>query len=404
MSSGTAHDRVMQTTSQIRFPWNRDVQELAIPESTQCFVGGEIPALHDIAMEVVTALSNPIEFPPLDMALVPGDEIVVTIEPGIPALPELLMGIKRYLTSSFRVPSKVTILLSENEADLTATLAASVAPWGVHVHHPNAQKQRAYLAASTGADPIYVNRILADADFILPCRLERSESSHHSNGIFGIAPYFVDVATQERFARAALQGTDGSSSSVQIANEVGVLLGIQFVLSVVPNSDVHIGRVFAGDPKACHVAANDARLRNFPTLNERKFDLVVALVDGDPIQQSWENIVRATVAAEQLATKNGGIVVACSMAHIPQELLRTDHESEGRFIDVNAEPTNSSEFKASRHTMERIRRSRPMYLLSNLPAEDTERLGFCHVDSWREVEHLLRSHARSVILGNAQYR
>ena len=69
-------------------------------------------------------------------------------------------------------------------------------------HDPANRRNLAYLAASEGGQPILFNRLLTDADVVLPVGCMQRE---HSAGYFGIHttiyPEYSDQHTQARFRK-----------------------------------------------------------------------------------------------------------------------------------------------------------------------------------------------------------
>ena len=53
--------------------------------------------VEDLAAAIEEALANPIDYPPLEQALIPEDTVALALEPGTPAAAELVAGVWRVL-------------------------------------------------------------------------------------------------------------------------------------------------------------------------------------------------------------------------------------------------------------------------------------------------------------------
>src|SRR5690606_27965360 len=139
--------------------------------------------------------------------------------------------------------------------------------------------------------PIYLNRSLVDADLVIPIAVARPpgalDPATETGGVF---PVFADMQSQRRRRASILRGERGRSKE---ASQAAWLLGLQLVVTVVPTNDGDVGRVVAGTPAGIDrvVAAQleSAWQRGGP----RQAALVVACLDGDQQQQTWENVGRA---------------------------------------------------------------------------------------------------------------
>ena len=115
-------------------------------------------------------------------------------------------------------------------------------------HDPANRRNLAYLAASEGGEPILLNRLLTDANVVLPVGCMQRE---HSAGYFGIHttiyPEYSDQHTQARFRKHDRFTGNGHHRELQHeVNHVAWLLGVNFSVQVVPAAGDGILHVLAG--------------------------------------------------------------------------------------------------------------------------------------------------------------
>ena len=117
------------------------------------------------------ALASPLEFPPLARAVVPGDKVVLALDRGVPQSPELLSGAVaccswpgcwRKTSRWLRRPrpmrdAAIRLSCPARRRDSIAT----------EVHDPKQRDSFSYLGATSDAKPIYINRVIYDADFVI---------------------------------------------------------------------------------------------------------------------------------------------------------------------------------------------------------------------------------------------
>ena len=60
--------------------------------------------------EVAEALSNPVEYPPLAQAIVPGDQVAIAADESTPCLPEVIGGVVDYLLTNGMTTNSITVV------------------------------------------------------------------------------------------------------------------------------------------------------------------------------------------------------------------------------------------------------------------------------------------------------
>ncbi len=288
--------------------------EALIADCTQ--IKGEV--IGDVAAAVSAALAAPLDFPPLAAAVVPGDRVVIALDPDVPQRAEIVAGIVNSLLETEIEPGNIIVLQAEEgpgEVPLRAQLQARGLSVEVVVHAPSDPAQLAYLAASKDAQPIMLNRQLCEAEVVLPVSLLRPESALGYVGPHGgLCTAFSDKSTQDRFRipLSALPEREQRRRRAE-ADEVAWLLGIQLTVQIVAGAGDTVLHVLAGQvDEVCRqggILVDEAWSHHIP----QRAQLVVATIEGGQGEQNWANFGRALHAAQQVCAENGTIILCTAL-------------------------------------------------------------------------------------------
>ncbi|MGE0758430.1 MAG: lactate racemase domain-containing protein [Pirellulaceae bacterium] len=383
------------------------------PESVRDYSRPNGEPVEDAARAVVEALRAAIDFPPLAQATVPGDRIVIAVERGIPQLPAVIQGIVQTLLAGSAQPHEIAVVLADPEDRARQPLAGlppSVRELiRITVHDPADAQQLTYLAAARDGRPIYFQRLIADADVVIPVGLLRLDDAWGYFGVHGcLFPTFSDQETRARF-----QSTRGNWQVQQRhgrkeAEEAAWLLGVQFTVQIMPGAGDSILQILAGEARA--VARRGSDLCESAWLHRagRRASLVVASIEGGEPEQTWDNVARALDVAAQ-AVADGGSIVLCTRLQEPphrsvvKQLARAGFAQDSAVASSRetAPPSSSDAFTAQllSQTLDRAN----VFLLSRLEEDIVEDLGLGHVAHADEVTRLSRRHESCILVGNAQH-
>jgi hypothetical protein len=123
-----------------------------------------------IAEELEQALSQPLEFPPLEQAVIPGDRVVLALDRYTPQAAALVAGVWEVLKRRQVRAEDVVVLqpaerggpaLADPRAELPDAVRDIVA-W--KVHDPAAKDACMYLASSSSGERIYLAREVVVTD------------------------------------------------------------------------------------------------------------------------------------------------------------------------------------------------------------------------------------------------
>ena len=204
---------------------------------------GPAPIVNPLA-SVLEGVQQPIEFPALELAMVPGDRVVIVLDRAVPSAAEIISGIWSAFVSAGIEPGNVLILqpasmtpikLADPRRLLPADIREQIA-W--KIHDPTLVDGTGYLASSAAGERLYLSREVLDANFVLPigrfgfdAMLGRRELT---------SAFYPGLSNPEAFAKTLGQshqelGPDDERPLRQLINEVAWLLGIQFAIQVLPS-------------------------------------------------------------------------------------------------------------------------------------------------------------------------
>jgi nickel-dependent lactate racemase len=271
-------------------------------------------------------------------------------------------------------------------------------------HDPEDRGGLAYLAATDGGEPIFLNRLLTDADVVLPIGCLQGSAS---SGYFGIHtpifPAFSDQKTIARFRRLDALGNNGPCKR-DLDSEVAHtawLLGVNFSIQLVPAAGEGIMHVVAGQSDAVHRRGRQLYDTAWSWAVARRASLVVAAIEGGQTQQTWENFGLALEAARGLVEDGGAIAVCCDLGTAPGPAVQQMAVARSR-----------------RSALRHIRKDRPVdalpaaqlaqaldqdkvYLLSRLDPSLVEELDMVPLAGGDELGRLVRQHRSCILLPNA---
>jgi hypothetical protein len=386
------------------------------------------PGSVDIPQAVADALGNPIDFPSIDLALVPGDCIAIAVHESVPQPEPIVKAIIEWLLSkhpasylSIRVvlaPGNESLAeqlnnwlatrwpVSELEGDYSAdkssenaiaesTLSHSLQR--VLCHDPDDQQNLEYIAATDQSEAIYLNRELVEADFVIPIYRWLEPKDPRGHDPYVVLPAFGDRATQARYAKSWLQEHEPARGTHKKASESGWLAGIQYAIGAVANQEGLLAMLVGGAPesvdKVCsegvHTAPNPTE-----THTQQNFELVVVEL-VDPLRvPSWTQVASAAWSAQRWLSPAGRIVVvATSLAEVTPGIgaLASDDPDEELQQTLL---TSSLQDAYAAAVLRDIQSRRSVYVQSQVDPELLESLGFASIRDPSELERLMQKSKR----------
>jgi nickel-dependent lactate racemase len=306
-------------------------------------------------------------------------------------------------------PQDITILVAPAGSGGEPARAAAALPPDVAQtirvvqHDPRNAESLTYLAASKENKPIYVHRLLFDADFVVPLGCLRPADSLGYLGVHGgLFPAFSDEATQQRFrSPSSVETAVQRRRRREEAEEAAWLLGIQFTVQVVPGPGDTVLHVLAGDVRSVARRGQELCQAAWHYRVPRRASLVMAAIAGGPGQQTWESFARALDAACQVVDNDGDVVLCTELQCPPGPALqRLAEGADDAALWQQLHRERSPDAIAAMVLTQTLRRTR-VYLYSGLDSDSVEALGLAYVAGVEEIQRLSRHHASCILLGDA---
>ncbi len=385
---------------------------LDLPPDTlvRSFVGPDGAALVNAYRAAGEALDRPLDFPALRHAVVPGDRVVLALEDDVPRAAAILAAVIERLTASGVESDKICILQTRPAVDseqLSQFLPMEVAEAvSYSIHDPDNADELAFLTSTQDHMPVMLNRRLVEADLVVPIGCHRAPETAGYDGAAGaVCPAFSDRHTQQHFRGYHTTNSPARhlGKAQAKADEISWLLGIQFVVRVIPGDQDQISGIIAGSAAQATAAADQAYRESWEVKISRRASLVIATVTGDSSEQTWENFGRAVEAAGDAVETDGSIVICCDLREPPgpclQQLTSGDHPTAvlsqiRRLREYDAIPAAQ---------LARVLDRAQICLLGSLPQNLVEELGMVHLENVAEISRLARAHATCTLLASAQY-
>jgi hypothetical protein len=289
--------------------------ELEVPDDrlVGAWSGPEATARGEVGRLVRDAIERPRDYPPLRRAVVPGDTVVLALDPEVPEPSTILGAICEALFFAGVEPEGVRVIASG-----PIDLAEGELPPGVSwaVHDPADRSKIAYLASTPEGRRIYLDRDVTDADCVVPIGRLGYDPVLGYRGPWGVLfPGLSDAQTQraERaLARDETPDRDHARPAFKESAAVSWLLGSQFHVGITTGSG-GVSGVIAGleaTVRAEGTAAVDAAWTFRP---EGRASLVVAGVGSPGRPSGLDDLAEALATAAQLV-RGGGKIVLLSRA------------------------------------------------------------------------------------------
>jgi hypothetical protein len=386
------------------------------------------PGSVDIPLAVADALGNPIDFPSIDLALVPGDCVAIAVHESLPQPEPIVKAIVEWLLSkhpasdlSIRIvlaPGNESLALQLDDwlatrwpvSDLAGDLSVDQATakaitestptnslQRVLCHDPDDQQNLEYISATEQSEAIYLNRELVEADFVIPIYRWLEPKDPRGHDPYVVLPAFGDRATQARYAKSWLEQHKPARGTHKKASESGWLAGIQYAIGAVANQEGLIAMLVGGAPESVDKACSEgvqAAPNPTETPSQQGFELVVVEL-VDPLRvPSWNQVASAAWSAQRWLSPAGRIVVvATSLAEVTPGIgaLASDDPDEELQQTLL---TSSLQDAYAAAVLRDIQSRRSVYVQSQVDPELLESLGFASIRDPSELERLMQKSKR----------
>lgn len=370
-------------------------------------------AVADPLAVVQEGLRHPLEFPALELALVPDDRVVIVLDRAVPSAAELISAAWSSIALAGVSPENVLILqpasaMASRPPDPRLKLPADIRERIVwKIHDPTVVDGTGYLASSAAGERLYLSRELLDADFVLPigrfgfdAMLGRRELT---------SAFYPGLSNPEAFTKAIGQGhselgPDDERPLRQLVHEVAWLLGIQFAIQVLPSrGHGGLAGVLIGNTDRVVEQGKSLLDSNWRVTLEQRGETVIAAIPRSGDETTWEDLGAAVDAARKLIVQGGRIIVLSDLACPPGpgfDLLRSSRSAKAALQPIRklAPPDvqTASQIAAAADWAS-------VYLLSRIEGQIIEEAFMTPLSDEREVTRLLATCDACIVLPGAQH-
>ena len=358
----------------------------------------EAVAPEQLAEQVRVALEQPLGYPPLAEATVPGDRVVVTLQRGLPEVRKLLAGTSTALCNAGVELTQASVLLANAHEELS-----DVVELRTELHDAANDDDCAYVGVTQSGQALRINRKLSDADIVLPIGLTSvAPNEQQCDKYCGLFPHYCDretIARYRDFKRATL--AELHQEQLREIDELGWLLGVGIAIQVVPGQGGTVAAVLAGEPSAVAKAATEKYRELWSQPVAARSDLVIATINGASAAQSWDDLARALTVAEGVLEPGGTIALCSQLTESPGASLERLGASND-YVELERELRRDkfADTCAALQLCGALERG-PVYLHSRLDDNLVEGLGLMPIASDAELRRLAESYQRPLVLEDA---
>ncbi|TWU28571.1 lactate racemase domain-containing protein [Bythopirellula polymerisocia] len=348
------------------------------------------------------AFDEPLDYPSLSNATVPGDRVAIAVQQGIPCVKQILAGTLAALSHAGIDEENITVLVTSQHlrSELQEAAGSQIA---VIEHVPNSSEQLALLGVTEAGDPLRLNRVLSDADLVLSIGPAQGEQSC-DRLMARILPTFSDLETLGRFQSPRSGDTAGKRAVLAKESDTcDWLLGLGLALQVVPGPEGTVVRCFCGTPLAAARRSTESYREIWRHSLPKRADLVVASICGDKSQQNWNALSRALSAAEALVESKGAIALCSEIGSPLGPSLRRMLDAAD--LSLVEKKLKRDQFEDSIFALQlcRVLQQHTVYLASTVDPTTVERLGLAPIANDSELRRLIKTHRNCILLHDAQY-
>ena len=363
----------------------------------------------DLNTQLKTAFENPIMYPSFAESVFAGDTVVIVLQDDLASPQEILESLVAQFEVSNVSPADISIVISEATAQ---TLGVKPAMYQLpaetkdeqppllfplkfgfneiqcQVHDPSNVAGLAYLAANEAGDPVYANRLLVEADVVIPVAAPvPGDNSRQTDCIY---PAFSGVAAQERIASSDISNL-AKQLEIALANDT---LGAFFLVQIVDSPGGRLSEVFCGERTRTNAKARETVSQNWSFDYQGEAEMVVASIECDRDRQTWDDIVEAVLLSDRVTVGDGPIVVL-------SEVVKKPSHQVAKALQAQFEDGPTGKTSDRLRALASVVESRSVFLKSRLAPSVVEDLGLAPLDSVQQVNRIAESIGTGLLIRDA---
>ena len=335
------------------------------------------------------ALEKPLDYPPLAEAIFPGDQVAIAVHPDVPSGARVAQSVIEFLLTHGVAAHDLTLVTARK---MPVGFEDDLADLNQVVHDQHDENAVSYLAANQAGQPVKINRNLFDADVVIPITCRDQPATLND-----IYPEFSCAETIQRYHQQEDNEAE-QRAEIRLANEH---LGLFIALNVVggPGDDVH--SVLFGEKERTDQVAETLAQKIWRVMPQDPVPLVIATIEDQPENQTWEHFCRALMAAHDVSPGDGQMVICTDLEQMPDESMR---QVLAMSFEEEELAVVSPDIEGVRPAMQRlinILRERQVFLLSGLADEEVEEMGLGPISHADEFRRLVERADQAILLRDA---
>ncbi len=359
----------------------------------------------EAAVEAIRhALGQPLDFPPVRQAVVPGDRVAIALDASLGDVAPVLSVIVDLLQESGVEPGDVTVVAATGHG---AGLAEELPP-GISLElHDDADRRRlAYLATTKVGRRIYLNRQITDADVVIPVgRLGYDPIQGYRGPWSVIFPGLSDQATAASYRQGLVHDTPGQVAprpELDEAFEVSWLLGTQFHLGLLPGRS-GLAQALCGLAEPVRDRAIGAVDRLWSFRPASRAECVIAGIGRAGVPACIDELVEGLVTASRLVTQ-GGKIVALSQTQgvIGPSLQRLTDAGDPKNAPAALRGHDADPDSVAGRRLARVLAWADVYLYSRMDRQVVEDLSMIPIDHVDDARRLLSRSSSCLLVSHAE--
>lgn len=368
-------------------------------------------SLENVSNEIQRVLSSPLELPPLDLAVIPGDKITIVIDHRTPVAAEIINSLWNFFSNCGIKGADVTLLQTQSTSqDHQQTLMSAVNPelqneaeWVIH--DPESKETLGYLGTSTGGERIYLTKHLLEADFILPIEMVSYDPLIGYAG--GGSLLYPEFSSQESIVKSRGQShrelTPAESRPLrQLIDEVAWMLGLQYSLQIIPAVGQSISEVVFGSLEAAFRRSKELLDQNWKLEPSYRSEVVLVAIESGPAGHTWNQLGSVLETARNLVSQDGRIVLLTQIDSQFDEGLQILSESHEPFDAIQPLREKQPNDLVTATQMALTGDWARICLLSKTDSDIVEDLFMIPLEDESEVQRLLQTDETVAVIASAQ--
>lgn len=359
-------------------------------------------------------VTSPLDFPSLKQALLPDDNVVLALDRNVPSAAEVIAELWSVCEVAGVAPEHVLILQPASVTSLRPSDPRRLLPDPIRevvrwkIHDPTDKTSTGYLASTAGGERLYLANEILEAGFVVP--ISRLGYDTLQGRRHALSAFYPGFSTTEAFTKSLGQGhselgPDEDRPFKQLVNELSWLLGIQFIVQVLPSGHHGgVAQVLAGLPDSVAQRGQTLLDENWRIkIDERGETAVVSIPMTGGEATGWEQLGAALDTAHKLIERKGRMIVLSDLSAEPSAgigILRAHRSAKGALKPLRTEAPPDLIAASQIATAADWG---TVYLRSNLAPQLVEELFMTPLENDGEVTRLIDQCDRCFVIAGAQH-